>query len=238
MEGPVQWLRGDRDVDNQDPQLRITRIPSCGTRGGGAVGRAAQRRAAARGRQRPRLERSGSSARGRRARASLRACERSQSAAGSQSGRTRGGGWQEHWGARQPVSLLGGRATRARATRTRGPGPGAKMPAIAVLAAAAAAWCFLQVESRHLDALAGGAGHNNGNFLDNDQWLSTVSQYERDKYWNRFRDAGVCSPGTPGRMPAQRLLTQSFQQMASPLCCGRCCQLSQRLPQVAGTVCF
>ncbi|XP_046521378.1 testican-1 isoform X2 [Equus quagga] len=62
------------------------------------------------------------------------------------------------------------------------------MPAIAVLAAAAAAWCFLQVESRHLDALAGGAGPNNGNFLDNDQWLSTVSQYDRDKYWNRFRD--------------------------------------------------
>ncbi|ERE80785.1 testican-3 isoform 1 [Cricetulus griseus] len=62
------------------------------------------------------------------------------------------------------------------------------MPAIAVLAAAAAAWCFLQVDSRHLDALAGGAALNNANFLDNDQWLSTVSQYDRDKYWNRFRD--------------------------------------------------
>lgn len=62
------------------------------------------------------------------------------------------------------------------------------MPAIAVLAAAAAAWCFLQVESRHLEALAGAAEPNNGNFLDNDQWLSTVSQYDRDKYWNRFRD--------------------------------------------------
>lgn len=41
--------------------------------------------------------RSGSSARGRRARASQR--ERSQSAAGSQSGRTRGGGWRERRGA-------------------------------------------------------------------------------------------------------------------------------------------
>lgn len=71
------------------------------------------------------------------------------------------------------------------------------MPAIAVLAAAAAAWCFLQVESRHLEALAGGAGPNNGNFLDNDQWLSTVSQYDRDKYWNRFRDVStaVARPG-------------------------------------------
>nr|XP_023408349.1 testican-1 [Loxodonta africana] len=62
------------------------------------------------------------------------------------------------------------------------------MPAIAVLAVAASAWCLLQVESRHLDALAGGAGPDNGNFLDNDQWLSTVSQYDRDRYWNRFRD--------------------------------------------------
>uniref|UniRef100_A0A8C0C8B2 Testican-1 n=1 Tax=Balaenoptera musculus TaxID=9771 RepID=A0A8C0C8B2_BALMU len=95
------------------------------------------------------------------------------------------------------------------------------MPAIAVLAAAAAAWCFLQVESRHLDALAGGAAPNNGNFLDNDQWLSTVSQYDRDKYWNRFRDVST-----------------SFQQMASPLCCGSCCQLFQRPPQVAGALRF
>lgn len=63
------------------------------------------------------------------------------------------------------------------------------MPAIAVLAAAAA-WCFLQVQSRRLEALAGRAGPN-GNFLDNDQWLSTVSQYDRDKYWNRFRDVST-----------------------------------------------
>uniref|UniRef100_A0A8P0TK85 Testican-1 n=1 Tax=Canis lupus familiaris TaxID=9615 RepID=A0A8P0TK85_CANLF len=69
------------------------------------------------------------------------------------------------------------------------------MPAIAVLAAAAAAWCFLQAESRHLDAPAGGAGPNNGNFLDNDQWLSTVSQYDRDKYWNRFRDVSTAAAG-------------------------------------------
>ncbi|KAI5178948.1 Testican-1 [Manis pentadactyla] len=78
------------------------------------------------------------------------------------------------------------------------------MPAIAVLAAAAAAWCFLQVESRHPDALAGGAGPNHGNFLDNDQWLSTVSQYDRDKYWNRFRDV----------LPSPRI----SEPLDSPLC--------------------
>lgn len=71
--------------------------------------------------------------------------------------------------------------------------PCPQMPAIAVLAAAAAAWCFLQVDSRHLDALAGGAALNNANFLDNDQWLSTVSQYDRDKYWNRFRDVSMAA---------------------------------------------
>lgn len=82
-------------------------------------------------------------------------------------------------------------------THARVPCP--QMPAIAVLAAAAAAWCFfLQVDSRHLDALAGGAALNNANFLDNDQWLSTVSQYDRDKYWNRFRDVstGATRPGS------------------------------------------
>lgn len=73
------------------------------------------------------------------------------------------------------------------------------MPAIAVLAAAAAAWCFLQVDSRHLDALAGGAALNNANFLDNDQWLSTVSQYDRDKYWNRFRDVSTAATSPGGR---------------------------------------
>lgn len=66
------------------------------------------------------------------------------------------------------------------------------MPAIAALTAAAAAWCFLQAESRQVEALGGGAGPN-GNFLDNDQWLSTVSQYDPDKYWNRFRDVSTAS---------------------------------------------
>lgn len=70
------------------------------------------------------------------------------------------------------------------------------MPAIAVLAAAAAAWCVLQVHSRHLEARAGAAEPNPGNFLDNDQWLSTVSQYDRDKSWNRFRDVSTAGLGS------------------------------------------
>uniref|UniRef100_A0A8C4VZS5 Testican-1 n=1 Tax=Gopherus evgoodei TaxID=1825980 RepID=A0A8C4VZS5_9SAUR len=51
------------------------------------------------------------------------------------------------------------------------------------------AWCFLQVEGRHPETLP--SHHSNGNFLDNDKWLSTVSQYERDKYWNKFRDVST-----------------------------------------------
>ncbi|KAF4790879.1 hypothetical protein TURU_137775 [Turdus rufiventris] len=49
-----------------------------------------------------------------------------------------------------------------------------------------AAWCFLQVESRHPEIITSNSNH--GNFLDNDKWLSTVSQYDKDKYWNKFRD--------------------------------------------------
>ncbi|XP_048347041.1 testican-1 isoform X3 [Sphaerodactylus townsendi] len=47
-------------------------------------------------------------------------------------------------------------------------------------------WCFLQVEGRHPEIFTGSS--SNGNFLDSDKWLSTVSQYDKDKYWNKFRD--------------------------------------------------
>lgn len=56
-----------------------------------------------------------------------------------------------------------------------------------------AAWCFLQVESRHPEIITSNSNH--GNFLDNDKWLSTVSQYDKDKYWNKFRDVST-SPFT------------------------------------------
>lgn len=31
-------------------------------------------------------------------------------------------------------------------------------------------------------------GSSDGNPLDNDKWMSTVSQYDKSKYWNKFRD--------------------------------------------------
>uniref|UniRef100_A0A8C6VCS5 Uncharacterized protein n=1 Tax=Naja naja TaxID=35670 RepID=A0A8C6VCS5_NAJNA len=53
---------------------------------------------------------------------------------------------------------------------------------------AVALWCFLQAEGRHPEITLRSSSNNNGNFLDNDKWLSTVSQYDKDKYWNKFRD--------------------------------------------------
>uniref|UniRef100_A0A4W5RS43 Uncharacterized protein n=1 Tax=Hucho hucho TaxID=62062 RepID=A0A4W5RS43_9TELE len=32
---------------------------------------------------------------------------------------------------------------------------------------------------------------NIGHALDNDKWLSTVSQYDNDRYWNKFRDVSL-----------------------------------------------
>ncbi|XP_061473178.1 testican-1 isoform X2 [Rhineura floridana] len=56
-------------------------------------------------------------------------------------------------------------------------------------------WCFLQVEGRHPEIISGSS--HNGNFLDNDKWLSTVSQYDKDKYWNKFRDDEEISLSQP-----------------------------------------
>lgn len=54
-----------------------------------------------------------------------------------------------------------------------------------------AACCFLQVQSRQPEIIT---SSSHGNFLDNDKWLSTVSQYDRDKYWNKFRDVSTSLP--------------------------------------------
>ncbi|KAM6953317.1 testican-1-like [Aplochiton taeniatus] len=45
---------------------------------------------------------------------------------------------------------------------------------------------LLRVEGRHGETVV--TNNNNGHALDNDKWLSTVSQYDKDRYWNKFRD--------------------------------------------------
>ncbi|KAL8207245.1 UNVERIFIED_CONTAM: Testican-3 [Gekko kuhli] len=65
-----------------------------------------------------------------------------------------------------------------------------KVAAAAVVCVWAAAWC-----SRAGAAAATGAAggrSDNGNFLDDKQWLTTISQYDKEVgQWNKFRDVGV-----------------------------------------------
>lgn len=57
------------------------------------------------------------------------------------------------------------------------------------------------------------AAEKTGNFMDDEQWLSTISQYSRKlKHWNRFRD--VSPPGVDGEDAGH---------------CGRVDALTQRL---------
>lgn len=45
------------------------------------------------------------------------------------------------------------------------------------------------VSSVRADAKSGKEAENAGNFMEDEQWLSTISQYSRKiKHWNRFRD--------------------------------------------------
>lgn len=48
---------------------------------------------------------------------------------------------------------------------------------------------LLHAEGRRAEATV--THNNNGHALDNDKWLSTVSQYDKDRYWNKFRDVSV-----------------------------------------------
>ncbi|XP_036404041.1 testican-1 isoform X2 [Megalops cyprinoides] len=45
---------------------------------------------------------------------------------------------------------------------------------------------LLHAEGRRAEMTV--TNNNNGHSLDNDKWLSTVSQYDKDRYWNKFRD--------------------------------------------------
>ncbi|ROL49612.1 Testican-2 [Anabarilius grahami] len=46
--------------------------------------------------------------------------------------------------------------------------------------------------SVQVDVKSGKEAEKTGNFMEDEQWLSTISQYSRKiKHWNRFRDAGL-----------------------------------------------
>lgn len=47
--------------------------------------------------------------------------------------------------------------------------------------------CACQADARSVEE-----AEKTGNFMEDEQWLSTISQYSRKiKHWNRFRDVSV-----------------------------------------------
>lgn len=67
-----------------------------------------------------------------------------------------------------------------------------KVPA--VLCVCAAAWCSQALAAAAAVAAAGGRS-DGGNFLDDKQWLTTISQYDQEVgQWNKFRDVSAAHP--------------------------------------------
>ncbi|PNJ63083.1 SPOCK3 isoform 8 [Pongo abelii] len=73
----------------------------------------------------------------------------------------------------------------------------------AVLCVCAAAWCSQSLAAAAAVAAAVGRS-DGGNFLDDKQWLTTISQYDKEVgQWNKFRDEvedddfRTWSPGKP-----------------------------------------
>lgn len=67
-----------------------------------------------------------------------------------------------------------------------------KVPA--VLCVCAAAWCSQALAAAAAVAAAVGRS-DGGNFLDDKQWLTTISQYDKEVgQWNKFRDVSAAHP--------------------------------------------
>lgn len=60
-----------------------------------------------------------------------------------------------------------------------------------MLCVCAAAWCSQALAAAAAVAAAGGRS-DSGNFLDDKQWLTTISQYDKEVgQWNKFRDVSA-----------------------------------------------
>nr|XP_027782784.1 testican-3 isoform X4 [Marmota flaviventris] len=69
----------------------------------------------------------------------------------------------------------------------------------AVLCVCAAAWCSQALAAAAAVAEAGGRS-DGGNFLDDKQWLTTISQYDKEVgQWNKFRDDDYFRTWSPGK---------------------------------------
>nr|XP_025730208.1 testican-3 isoform X3 [Callorhinus ursinus] len=75
----------------------------------------------------------------------------------------------------------------------------------AVLCVCAAAWCSQTLAAAAAVAAAGGRS-DGGNFLDDKQWLTTISQYDKEVgQWNKFRDDDYFHTWSPGKAFDQAL---------------------------------
>ncbi|KAM5233728.1 testican-3 isoform 3-T4 [Hipposideros larvatus] len=78
-----------------------------------------------------------------------------------------------------------------------------KVPA--VLCVCAAAWCSQALAAAAAAAAAVGRS-DGGNFLDDKQWLTTISQYDKEVgQWNKFRDDDYFRTWSPGKTFDQAL---------------------------------
>ncbi|XP_052018216.1 testican-3 isoform X4 [Apodemus sylvaticus] len=69
----------------------------------------------------------------------------------------------------------------------------------ALLCVCAAAWCSQTLAAAAAVAVAGGRS-DGGNFLDEKQWLTTISQYDKEVgQWNKFRDDDYFRTWSPGK---------------------------------------
>ncbi|KAJ8015376.1 hypothetical protein DPEC_G00025490, partial [Dallia pectoralis] len=65
--------------------------------------------------------------------------------------------------------------------------------------------------------------NNNGHALDNDKWLSTVSQYDKDRYWNKFRDRSQMCSTVQKAVCCRRLCAAEGCVLQKAVCCRRLC---------------
>uniref|UniRef100_A0A8D0HVE0 Testican-3 n=1 Tax=Sphenodon punctatus TaxID=8508 RepID=A0A8D0HVE0_SPHPU len=67
----------------------------------------------------------------------------------------------------------------------------------AFMCVCAAAWCS---QAAAAAAAAVGGRSDSGNFLDDKQWLTTISQYDKEAgQWNKFRDVSALTARCSGR---------------------------------------
>lgn len=62
----------------------------------------------------------------------------------------------------------------------------------------AASWCSRAGGAAAAAAAGAGGRADSGNFLDDKQWLTTISQYDKEVgQWNKFRDVSEAAPASP-----------------------------------------